>query len=188
MGKPQALFMPEASLPDDLSAPADANTSIEAYDGDVSIDSNGGYIVSQGRDVRIHRNRQEVDEVVVKCIRKDTDDLYQQYILLIVELKRDDLTLREAIDQIQGYLGRALFRNNATNARRPKTLLGLLILGEKSIRLEVRPGSQTGLGTFIDGTGDDGIPNCVGTDSEEVHTWLINQANEWAHIETNDVL
>jgi hypothetical protein len=188
MGKPQALFMPEASLPDDLSAPADANTSIEAYDGDVSIDSNGGYIVSQGRDVRMQRNRQEVDEIVVKCLKKDTDKTYQQYILLIVELKRDDLTLDDAIHQIQGYIGRALMRNNTTNARCPKTLHALLILGEHSIRLEVEPSNETGLGTFVDGLDDDGFPVRVATDSEEVNQWLINQANEWAHIEVDQVL
>jgi hypothetical protein len=76
------------------------------------------------------------------------------------------------------------------NARPPKALHTLLILRKHSIQLEVKLDNQTGFGTFVDGLDDNGFPTWLGTDSEEVKRWLINQANHrvWGVLGVNCLL
>ncbi|KAF9059937.1 hypothetical protein BDP27DRAFT_1370985 [Rhodocollybia butyracea] len=67
MLKPQALLMPEVTP--ETGDDADTSiSSIEAQDGDKSIDSMGGIVVSQGRDVFLRRNRHEIDLLLTKVL------------------------------------------------------------------------------------------------------------------------
>ncbi len=151
-------------------------TSIEAVDGDTSIDSLGGEVISQWRDVFIQRGRREVDIVVTKKLHDDDP----QIALLVVELKRDDLEIDHAIEQIRDYMIRILRRSNATDSRRP--LHGLLVLGKKSIRLSTERGPDDDHRIiFPDGKEADGGQTQIETDSVIINRWLVEQANVWAN-------
>jgi hypothetical protein len=172
MLKPQALLMPEVTP--ETGDDADTSiSSIEAQDGDKYIDSMGGIVVSQGRDVFLRRNRHEIDLLLTKVL---PGSLHVS--LLIVELKRDDEGYEAAFDQILGYWNRILHRQNATDYS--LKLCALLILGAESIRLESIDDGNGGVDYHcLDGIDEDGQLKRVGTDSKQVNKWLVNQSKLW---------
>lgn len=135
--------MPEISEDIDLDEADTSLASIEAQDADVSIDSMGGAAISQQRDIYGGKDRKEVDFVITKVL-----DDYRQIVLLVVELKRDNVVLGDAIAQIEGYFYRAAKRNNASQFKN-RSLLGLLILGAFCVRMEGRYMCDTGTISFV---------------------------------------
>lgn len=181
MIKPQALIMPEVLDDDEDENAADTSfTSTDAQDGDVSIDSMGGHAISQQRDVFQGKDRKEIDFLITKVMRDLT-----QVILVIIELKRDDTTLKDAIGQVEEYFVRSLRRNHAS-LYKGHTLRALLVLGADSLRMEGRRHNQRGIFemVFIDGYLP-GRPHTrdniqtVPTDCSIVNEWLLDCAKEW---------
>ncbi|KIK57846.1 hypothetical protein GYMLUDRAFT_60957 [Collybiopsis luxurians FD-317 M1] len=180
MTKPQALFMPEVAEVTDLDDPDTSMASIEAQDADLSIDSMGGTVVSHQRNVFFGKGRKEIDFIVTKVMHN-----FQQVILVVVELKRDNLRIVDATQQIEEYFSYIGNRNNASQYRK-YVLRGLLILGSTCIRIEGRymKDSRRMQCVYIDGyqLGKPEIPRylltCV-SDSVEVNEWLLNSAKEW---------
>ncbi len=170
--KPQALLMPEVFVNDDNIGDT-SFSSTEAVDGDTSFDSMGGHVVSQWRDVFLKRNRREVDLIVAKKLQ---DGL--QIPLTVVELKRDDLSREEAMQQIEDYLNRIVVRCKALGHNIP--IYGLLILGAYSIRIVSTwdPREAEVIHTYQDTV--EGRIRYVKTDSKVVNEWLLGQAVAWS--------
>ncbi len=169
-------MMPEV-WPDEGSDADTSFTSSEAVDGDTSIDSLGGLVVSQWRDVFVRRGRREIDFVVTKKPRYGGP----QIALLIVELKRDGIELADALDQIQDYMKRILRRSNATGRFLP--VYGLLVLGTVSIRIisEFREDLGQIVTDYLD-VDNRSNPVPLDTDSVEINRWLVRQARTWANL------
>jgi hypothetical protein len=166
--KPQALLMPEVFI-DDQNAPDTSTTSTDAVDGDVSNDSIGGRVVSQWRDIFSTRDRREVDLVVAKKLNNGP-----QLPLLVVEIKRDILTRRSAMDQIEDYLDRIVSRCAALGYNHP--VYGLLVFGPLSIRIISTLNSRRNpIHTYIDKNASGGV-EFVDTDSKVVNEWLLQQS------------
>jgi len=164
--------MPEVFLDDDNIGDT-SFSSTEAVDGDNSFDSMGCHVVSQWRDVFIRRNRREVDLIVAKKLQDGF-----QIPLTVVELKRDDLTSDDAMDQIEDYLKRVVIRCIALDHDIP--IYGLLILGAHSIRIVSTWNSRERRvkHTYLDTAG--GRLHYVKTDSKVVNEWLLGQAVAWS--------
>ena len=169
--KPQALLMPEVFV-DDSNAADTSFSSTEAVDADASFDSIGGIVVSQWRDVFIKRGRREVDLVVAK---KTIGGL--QLPLLVVEIKRDNLDLDNAIKQIEDYLRRVVIRCITLGYNVP--VYGLLVVGALSIRIVSTWNQEEKevLHTYWDTV--EGEVRYVETDSQVVNEWLLGQALAW---------
>ena len=170
--KPQAILWPEVT-PDTGSDADTSIASIEAIDGDVSYDSTSGDIASYHRDVFLQRGRQEIDLVVNKVLKNE-----EQVTLLIIELKRDNETIADALRQIGTYVKRiSLNRNSAIDAN--LDLHALLILGKASIRFECRPGTEGVIMHCPDSKVDE-APIPIKTDSQTINKWCSDQAVAWA--------
>jgi hypothetical protein len=161
--------MPEVFV-DDPNAPDTTTTSIEAVDGDVSNDSIGGQVVAQWRDIFSTRDRREVDLVVAKKLNSGP-----QLPLLVVEIKRDTLNVRDAMDQIEDYLERIVSRCATLGYNHP--VYGLLVYGPLSIRLTSTYNLQEQIAdhTYVD-VNARGIAQYVDTDSKLVNEWLLQQS------------
>ena len=160
--------MPEVFV-DDQNAPDTSATSTDAVDGDVSSDSIGGRVVSQWRDIFSTRGRREVDLVVAKKLNRGP-----QLPLLVVEIKRDALTKRAAMDQIEDYLDRILSRCATLGYNNP--VYGLLVCGPLSIRIMSTLNSEReAVHNYMD-TNARGDIEFVDTDSKIVNEWLLQQS------------
>ncbi|KAF9528577.1 hypothetical protein CPB83DRAFT_894361 [Crepidotus variabilis] len=164
--------MPEVTLNNEDLADT-SFTSIEGVDGDTSIDSMGGTVVSQWRDIFLKRSRREVDFVVTKHMMYTGEVV--QVALLVVELKRDDLEFATARAQIEDYMVRILTRVNAS-IESAQSLRGMLVLGAVTLRLEASIVAGEASITYTDGYDEDRELTKVERDSYIVNSWLVEQA------------
>jgi len=174
--KPQALLMPEVFV-DHNNAADTSTTSIEAVDGDVSHDSMGGHVVSQWRDLFMQRDRREVDLVVTKKIPNGP-----QVPLLVVEIKRDNLDLDNALRQIEDYMKRIVIRR-VSLGHLEMPVLGLLVLGAFSIRMVTNWDKKTKKAkhTYWDRDDEGGII-FVDSDSKAVNELLLTQSLAYLNV------